>query len=161
MSNFGPLCRDLIGCNLQVKGKTVIDESGNFKTPGALVSKSLTSRGNTTVCGKLVTDNIEPKTSGGNVSMNGNVTICGNITLGNVVPKDGSNVSVNGNVSVDGNISVNGNVSVDDSYYVGGSQVVTSPQNDPGNSDATLQNTSDTCNLILQVLRTHGLINSI
>ena len=123
MSNFGPLCRDLIGCNVQIKGKKVIDESGNFKTPGALTSKTLTSRGDTTVCGNLLADNISPKTSGGPVT-------------------------------------VNGNVSVNGSYYVNGVQVVTDPQTDPGNSDATLQNTSDTCNLILQVLRTHGLINN-
>lgn len=129
-TNHGPLCRDIIGCNVQIKGKKVIDESGNFKTSGSLTSASVTSRGNTTVCGNLLADHVTEKTLGHGVSISANV-------------------------------SASGLINTNQSYHVNGVQVVTFPQVDPGNANATVQNVSDTCNLILQVLRNHGLVSNI
>ena len=61
MPNHGPNCKDIMGKNLFIKGKKVIDENGNFKTAGKLTTTSLLTRGDATVCGTLRTDCIQPK----------------------------------------------------------------------------------------------------
>jgi len=44
-SNFGQLCRDLIGGSLTIKGKRVIDEKGNMKPYDLTVRQTLTVNG--------------------------------------------------------------------------------------------------------------------
>ena len=200
MPNHGPLCKDIIGANLYIKGKQVFDSSGNLKIPGSIVASSLKSRGNTTVCGTLAVDTIEAKeaskisinndidvatkvttttveattveattvdattveaTTGNITTVNsttvnttGNVNVCGTLMVDNIDNKTGSNVNVFAELCVTGNIKS------EESYFVDGLQVVTNRQGSISNTNGNLQSTSDTCNLILQVLRTHGLISS-
>ena len=240
MPNQGSLCKDIIGANLYIKGKRVIDTAGNLKIPGSIVASSLKTRGNTTVCEILKVDTMEAKEDtkisinsnidvattvttttlnattvnattldvttvdattvnattvnattvdattvdtttvdtttvnattvnttdidavNGNittvnsttVTTTGNVNVCGNLHVDNIDTKTGSNV----NVFAD--LCVTGNVKSEESYFVDGLQVVTNRQGSVSNTNGNLASTSDTCNLILQVLRTHGLISS-
>jgi hypothetical protein len=57
-------------------------------------------------------------------------------------------------------LCVTGNIKTEGSYYVDGVQVVSNQWATPiPPTNGNLVSTSDTCNLILQVLRSHGLLN--
>lgn len=165
--NFGPLCRDIIGCNLQIKGKQVIDKNGNLQLQGNIQTKSLTVKKDATICGELQVDTISAKQASEitvsndinasnvnaiSVTTSGNVNVCGTLHADYISPKNNSNVVITQNLLVDGQVETTNGL------FVNGIQVVSSQQCDPGNTNGNLTSTSDTCNLILQVLRNHGLI---
>lgn len=94
MNNHGPLCRDIIGQNLYIKNRKVIDEKGDIDTKKGQIRHIYTN--------KIVPLN-QKLNLNGDVCVNGDITVTGNI-VGNI-----AGMSTSGNLDLNCNNIINAN----------------------------------------------------
>ena len=138
MPNHGPKNDDIFIRSLKIGNKTVLDAACNLKVNTIRSTGNQTVRGNSCVTGTVLTDNIEEKTFNQGVTITGNVFGTKYITATQKFLGD-----IKGKVC-----DFNNN------------QVVGNQQNPIGNIglDSSSSNISPTVNMIMQVLRNHGLM---
>jgi hypothetical protein len=127
--NHGPRCRDGIFGSLQIKSRTVLDETANLKVYDAKVKGSLKVKEETTLKDELCVDGAttlkDELCVDGATTLKDELCVDGATTLKDELCVDGA-TTLKDELCVDGTASIKGNICVEGSYKTAAGGVLTS-----------------------------------